>query len=79
MTIQARVGAARMQLRAAGVSPVESDLDARLLAQHVLGWSTERFYTEANAPASDDFAHRYASLVARRVMREPLAYKFGHR
>jgi release factor glutamine methyltransferase len=79
VTIHARVGEARQQLRAAGVSPVESDLDARLLAQHVLGWTTERFYTDANAPAPDDFALRYDDLVARRVTREPLAYIVGHR
>ena len=79
MTIHARVGAARQQLRDAGVSPVESDLDARLLAQHVLGWTTERFYTEANAPEPDGFVPRYVRLVARRVTREPLAYIVGHR
>jgi release factor glutamine methyltransferase len=79
MTIHARVGAARMQLRAAGVSPVESDLDARLLAQHVLGWSTERFYTDANSAPPDGFAPHYDTLIARRVTREPLAYIVGHR
>jgi release factor glutamine methyltransferase len=79
VTIHARVGAARLQLRAAGVSPVESDLDARLLAQHVLGWTTERFYTDANSAAPDDFAPRYETLIARRVTREPLAYIVGHR
>jgi release factor glutamine methyltransferase len=79
VTIHARVGAARQQLRDAGVSPVESDLDARLLAQHVLGWTTERFYTDANTPAPDGFAQGYDTLVARRVTREPLAYIVGHR
>ena len=79
MTIHARVGEARRLLRDAGVSPVESDLDARLLAQHVLGWTTERFYTDANAPAPDGFMLRYDTLVARRVTREPLAYIVGHR
>lgn len=79
MTIHARVGAARLQLRAAGVSPVESDLDARLLAQHVLGWTTERFYTDANNAAPDGFAPHYDTLIARRVTREPLAYIVGHR
>jgi len=79
VTIHARVGAARQQLRDAGVSPVESDLDARLLAQHVLGWTTERFFTSANAPEPDGFRPRYDTLVARRVTREPLAYIVGHR
>ena len=47
MTIHAQVSAARQRLRDAGISPTEADLDARLLAQHVLGWTTERFLTDA--------------------------------
>ena len=42
VTIHGRVGAARQRLRDAGISANEADLDARLLAQHVLGWTTER-------------------------------------
>jgi release factor glutamine methyltransferase len=79
VTIHARVGAARQQLRDAGVSQTESELDARLLAQHVLGWTTEQFYVDAHAPAPDGFAQRYDSLVARRSAREPLAYIVGYR
>jgi release factor glutamine methyltransferase len=79
MSIHVQVAAARQQLREAGISQIESDLDARLLAQHVLGWSTERFLTDAHAQAPDGFMRRYQSLVARRATREPLAYIVGVR
>ena len=79
MSIHAEVSAARQRLREAGITPIESDLDARLLAQHVLGWSTERFLANARDPAPEGFAPRYDALVARRVTREPLAYIVGVR
>ena len=79
MSIHAQVSAARQRLREAGITPTESDLDARLLAQHVLGWTTERFLTDAREPEPDGFAPRYDALVARRVTREPLAYIVGVR
>lgn len=79
MTIHAQVSAARLRLREAGITPTESDLDARLLAQHVLGWSTERFLIDAREPVPEGFTPRYDALVARRVTREPLAYITGVR
>jgi release factor glutamine methyltransferase len=79
VSIHAQVSAARQRLRDAGITPTESDLDARLLAQHVLGWTTERFLTDAREPVPDGFTPRYESLVARRVTREPLAYIVGVR
>ena len=79
MSIHAHVSAARQRLRDAGITPTESDLDARLLAQHVLGWSTERFLIDAREPVPDGFTPRYDALVARRVTREPLAYIVGVR
>ena len=59
MTIHTSVAAARLRLREAGIPPVESDLDARLLAQHALGWTTEQFFTDASAPEPDGFGPRY--------------------
>ena len=79
MSIHAHVSAARQRLRDAGITPTESDLDARLLAQHVLGWTTERFLIDAREPVPDGFTPRYDELVARRVTREPLAYIVGVR
>jgi release factor glutamine methyltransferase len=79
VTIHARVAAARLRLRAAGVSQAESDLDARLLAQHVLGWTMERFLADAQDAEPDGFGPRYDTLVERRAAREPLAYIVGTR
>ena len=79
MTIRTRVSAARQRLRDVGVSASESDLGARLLAQHVLQWTTERFLTDAGSVEPDGFASRYEALVARRAKREPVAYITGQR
>lgn len=79
MSIHGRVAAARQRLRAAGISRAESALDARLLAQFALGWTTERFLTDAQSPEPDDFSARYEPLVERRAAREPLAYIVGVR
>jgi release factor glutamine methyltransferase len=79
MSVHHQVSEARQRLRDAGITPTESDLDARLLAQHVLGWSTERYLTDAREPEPEGFRPRYDALVARRVTREPLAYIVGRR
>jgi release factor glutamine methyltransferase len=79
VTIHARVADARQRLRAAGISPNESDLDARLLAQHVLGWTAERFLSDAQSAEPDGFVASYGHLVERRATREPLAYIVGTR
>ena len=79
MSIHRRVSAARQRLLDAGISHTESELGARLLAQHVLGWTTERFLTDAQSAEPDDFDARYAPLVERRATREPLAYIVGVR
>jgi release factor glutamine methyltransferase len=79
VSIHVQVAAARQRLRDAGISRTESDLDARLLAQHVLGWTTERFFTDAHAQEPEGFTPQYETLVARRATREPLAYIVGAR
>ena len=76
-TIQALVLAARAQLRDAGISDHESDLDARLLAEHALGWTTARYLADARSAPPDGFAARFDALVARRSAREPFAYIVG--
>jgi release factor glutamine methyltransferase len=73
------VNVARQRLRDAGLPPEAADLDARLIAQHVLGWTTERFLTSADAPEPHGFAGNYEALIRRRSAREPLAYIVGHR
>jgi release factor glutamine methyltransferase len=78
-SVGGRVRAARLRLRDAGIAADLADLDARLLAQHVLGWTTERFLTDANTPEPEGFGPGYDALVDRRAAREPLAYIVGAR
>jgi release factor glutamine methyltransferase len=73
------VHAARARLEQAGLTPDEAAMDARLLAQYVLGWDTARFLTSETDRAPDRFAERYQPLVDRRFAREPLAYITGTR
>ena len=77
MTIHARVVAARQRLREAGIPPDEADLDARLLAERVLGWTTERYFVDGTQEEPPTFVGRYEPLVARRAAREPYAYIVG--
>jgi release factor glutamine methyltransferase len=79
VTIHTRVAKGRERLRHAGIGPEEADLDARLLAQGLLGWDAARFFTSSNEPEPADFATRYEPLVARREGREPLAYITGRK
>lgn len=75
--INAFVAEARRRFRAAGIVPDEAAIDARLLAQHLLGWDTARLLTHGDQPATPEFGQAYEALVARRVAREPLAYITG--
>jgi release factor glutamine methyltransferase len=77
VTIHARVVAARQRLRDAGIPADEADLDARLLAEHLLGWTTERYFVDGNHEEPAAFGERYEALVARRAAREPFAYIVG--
>jgi release factor glutamine methyltransferase len=79
VTIHARVAAARQRLRDAGLSPNEAELDARLLAQHVLGWETAQFLSSGTDHEPAGFAASYDPLIARRAAREPISYITGHR
>ena len=79
VTIHDRVASARETLRAAGLSPREAELGARLLAEHALGWTSERFIVDAYGAEPDGFATTYRALVDRRADREPLAYIVGKR
>jgi release factor glutamine methyltransferase len=76
-SIHQHVAGARGRFREAGLSSKGAELDARLLAQFVLGWSTERFITCGHDLEPPDFARKYEALVERRLSREPLAYIVG--
>jgi len=76
-SIHTRVAAARERLRQAGIPPDEAQLDARLLAEEVLGWDTARYFASGDEMEPPGFAPEFEALVARRVHREPLAYILG--
>jgi release factor glutamine methyltransferase len=77
-TIREYVAAASDRLRYAGID-VAANLDARLLAQHVLGWDVTRLLTSAGDVPPDTFPAAFEALVARRESREPLAYITGRK
>jgi release factor glutamine methyltransferase len=77
ITIHAHVAAARQRLRAAGIPADEAEIDARVLAEHLLGWDAARFFSSANQEEPEGFAVDYERLVARRAAREPVAYIVG--
>ena len=52
-------------------------LDARLLAQHTLGWDAATLLASGLDAAPPDFIDRYTALVGRRASHEPLAYIVG--
>jgi release factor glutamine methyltransferase len=75
--ILACIDAARTRLRTAGVPDREAELDARVLARHVLGWDAARLLTDGTAPAPLNFTTAYDALIDRRTAREPMAYILG--
>jgi release factor glutamine methyltransferase len=79
VTFAQLVADARHRLESAGIDRNEAALDARLLAQHVLGWDAARLLTRETEDASDDFRDSFTALAARREAREPLAYITGQK
>jgi len=79
VTFAQLISDARRRLASAGIDGNEAALDARLLAQHVLGWDTARLLTRETEDAPPDFCDSFAALVARREAREPLAYVTGRK
>ena len=79
LSIAAAIAEGRTRLREAGIESAEAALDARLLAQHALGWDSARLMTHGDEPASDAVLARFTALVQRRARREPMAYITGSR
>jgi release factor glutamine methyltransferase len=77
-TLHEAVAGARARLRAVGIDPAEADLDARVLALHVLGWDAARLLADGHVGPPAGFTSAYDSLVGRRARREPIAYVTGH-
>jgi release factor glutamine methyltransferase len=70
---------ARQVLRTAGATAAEATLDARLLAQHALGWDAAQLLANGLQQGDAGFVERFTALVARRATHEPLAYIVGRR
>jgi release factor glutamine methyltransferase len=82
VTLHEHAADARDRFIRAGIPPPEAALDARLLAQFLLGWDAARFVTaiaESWPLHTIDLPARYEALVHRRERREPLAYIVGER
>jgi release factor glutamine methyltransferase len=77
VTIHDHVARARERLRATGIRPAEADLDARVMAQWLLGWDAARFLISAHEEPPPAFPARYEALVERRANREPMAHLLG--
>lgn len=78
-TINARIAEGRHRLLGAGIDHDESALDARLLAQAVLGWDATQILTNGDQGEPSAFAAQYDELISRRAHREPLPYITGTR
>jgi release factor glutamine methyltransferase len=77
VTLHEHIVDGRRRLREAGIAPQEADLDARLLAEVVLGWDAARILTGGGDEPLPDFEGRYRALLTRRAAREPVAYITG--
>ncbi len=78
-TIREVIAFGRQRLRDAGLTEDEAMLDARLLAQHALGWDASALLASGLESAPADFVDRLGELLSRRGAREPLAYIVGKR
>lgn len=77
MLLRDHIASARSAFITAGIDAVEAGLDARLLAASVLGYDSATLLIEFDAPAPMSFESAFHALVARRTMREPMAYVLG--
>ncbi len=72
--------ALRTAVRTLQTAQIETaSLDARLLLQHVLGISRERWIAAPDLKMNMEQAARYEALIARRALREPVAHLRGMR
>ncbi|HEY7790288.1 MAG TPA: peptide chain release factor N(5)-glutamine methyltransferase [Vicinamibacterales bacterium] len=78
-TLQQAIVRARERLVRAGITERDADLDARLLARHVLGWDAARLLVALREPPPALFPAAYEDVIARREWREPVAYITGTR
>jgi len=78
-SVHDRIAEARQLLQRAGLAPADAAIDAEVLARHALGWDRARLVAEGREPAPDGFEERFHGYLARRAVREPVAFITGHR
>jgi release factor glutamine methyltransferase len=66
-----------VRLERAGIPPEEAALDAELLARDVLGCDRATWIARQHEPAPQFFEAPYEVMIARRELREPMAYIRG--
>lgn len=79
ISLHALTASAASRLRDAGIAPDEAELDAQLLAAHVLGCDRTRLIASWRDTAPAGFPAPFARLVARRERREPISQILGSR
>jgi release factor glutamine methyltransferase len=79
MTFAQLIAEARHRLESAGIDPNEAAIDARVLAQHTLGWGAAELLTHETDVASAEFREHFGSSISRRAAREPVAYIVGEK
>ncbi len=79
MTVRAEVDAARSRLQRAGLEPEGAGHDAEVLARAVLGWDKATYLAHGRSAAPSGFRDIFASMLERRVRREPVSLILGHR
>src|SRR4051812_112266 len=79
VTLHDRVRAARERLAGAGLADQHASFDAEVLARLALGWDRAEYLARRSDAPPDGFEAAYEPLVARRVLREPVAQIAGYR
>ena len=77
MTYHELAAGARATLERAGIASDVAQLDAELLARHILGWDRATWLAHRSDTATASFPAHYQRLIARREAREPVAYIRG--
>ncbi|MGH8885863.1 MAG: peptide chain release factor N(5)-glutamine methyltransferase [Egibacteraceae bacterium] len=72
-----REAVAELTRRLSAVGVPTPEIDAELLARHVLGWSRAQLLTRGGQPLPPGAASRFAALGSRRAAREPLQLIVG--
>ncbi len=75
-TVQGLVREAGERFRLAGIA--QPRREARLIMQHVMGWTATQFIASEDNQVDDDRVLTFRRLMSEREQRRPLAHVFGH-